>query len=127
MHNKIKRYLIFAAGILFLLLGLFGMLLPVLPTTPFLLVASFAFMNSSKRMHHWLMNHPIFGEYITNYIKHKAIKKSDLIKSLIAVWLGIGLAIFLQKTLWVRMILFVIAVLVSKYLSGLKLIDSREE
>lgn len=127
MRNEIKRYITFGFGILSLLLGLIGIILPILPTTPFLLVASFAFMKSSKKMHHWLTNHHVFGEYITNYTKHKAIKKSDLKKSLFALWLGIGLTIIIHQTTWVRILLFIIAVLVTRYLLSLNLIENKEE
>jgi uncharacterized membrane protein YbaN (DUF454 family) len=53
-----------SAGFLLLALGIVGIVLPVLPTTPFLLAASFCFLKSSKRLHTWLMTHKHFGPRI---------------------------------------------------------------
>lgn len=60
-------------GLMFLALGLAGTVLPVLPTTPFLLVATAAFAKSSPRLHAWLINHPLFGPPIQNWEVHGAI------------------------------------------------------
>jgi len=53
-----------------------GVVLPLLPTTPFVLVAAFAFMRSSRRLHDWLVGHHIFGPLITDWRRHGAIRRS---------------------------------------------------
>jgi uncharacterized membrane protein YbaN (DUF454 family) len=63
-------------GLTFLALGLVGAVLPVLPTTPFLLVAAAAFAKSSPRLHGWLLNHPAFGPPIRNWQENGAISVS---------------------------------------------------
>lgn len=62
-------------GILAVGLGIAGVFLPLLPTTPFLLVAAFAFARSSPRLHDWLINHRQFGPMIENWRRHGAISK----------------------------------------------------
>jgi uncharacterized membrane protein YbaN (DUF454 family) len=69
-HEKPERRMkIFftAAGVLFLVLGLAGIPIPVLPTTPFLLLASFCFFKGSPRFHHWLNTHPVFGPRLERF------------------------------------------------------------
>ncbi len=58
-----------------MLLGLIGVLLPVLPTTPFVLLAAFAFSNGSPRMRNWLVSHAVFGPLIADWEAHGAIAR----------------------------------------------------
>lgn len=69
------RGLWLAAGMLFLGLGLLGVVLPVLPTTPFLLLAAACFARSSPRLHGWLLSHPMFGPPIRNWEENGAISR----------------------------------------------------
>ena len=62
-----------AVGFAALLLAALGVVLPLLPTTPFLLVAAFAFARSSRRWHAWLHSHPVFGAIIRDWRQHRAI------------------------------------------------------
>jgi len=63
----------FVVGVLSVVIGAIGIPLPLLPTTPFLLLAAFAFARSSERMHQWLLNHKTFGPFIENWQKHGSI------------------------------------------------------
>ena len=60
-------------GFLFLGLGFIGIFLPLLPTTPFVLLAAGCFAKSSPRWHHWLLTNPTFGPLISNWEKHQCI------------------------------------------------------
>lgn len=67
------RLLYFAAGWLCLALGAAGVVLPVLPTTPFVLLAAWCFSKSSKRLYSWLLSHRTFGPYIVAWEQHRVI------------------------------------------------------
>lgn len=69
------RGLWLALGGLFLALGFLGVVLPVLPTTPFLLLAAGCFARSSPRLHGWLVAHPVFGPPILNWQENGAISR----------------------------------------------------
>ena len=62
-------------GLVSLALGALGVALPLLPTTPFILVAAIAFARSSDRLHDWLVNHNVFGALIENWRRHGAISR----------------------------------------------------
>jgi uncharacterized protein len=69
------RILWLTTGLLFLGVGLLGVVLPVLPTTPFLLVSAACFAESSPRLHGWLVRHPVFGPPIRNWQNNGAISR----------------------------------------------------
>lgn len=110
-------------GILSLTLGVIGIFLPILPTTPFLLMASFCFVRSSSKMNHWLLNHKTFGTYLRNYLEYGAIRKKDLIKGLLSLWLALGVSMFLTQKLWLTILLIVIGGAVTLHLLKLKRLD----
>ena len=74
MWGKISRPLFLTLGYVSLGLGIIGLLLPVLPTTPFILLAAFAFSKSSEKLHGWLLNHRLYGPLITNWQRHGVIR-----------------------------------------------------
>ena len=79
-------------------LGIAGAVLPILPTTPFMLLAAYCFARSSPRLHAWIVNHPTFGPPVRNWQSHGAItRRAKLLAtgSMVAV-LGISLALGLR-------------------------------
>lgn len=81
------KILLTILGLISLGLGILGAFLPVLPTTPLLLLAAFLFLRSNQRLYDWLMNHPKMGPYITNFMKHKAIPLRVKIIAVSTLWL----------------------------------------
>ncbi len=117
---KTVRLLLLTAGSLSLLLGLIGIFIPVLPTTPFLLVSAACYARGSDRFYHWLLNHPWFGEYIRNYREGKGIERRHKVAALVLLWTTILVsAIFIITAWWLRAILLVIAVGVTLHLHTL--------
>ena len=83
------RVLLMVAGTVCLCLGAIGIFLPILPTTPFLLLAAACYMRSSERLHKWLINNRWFGEYIKNYQAGRGIPKKTKIVALAFMWIAI--------------------------------------
>lgn len=115
-----KKAMYGSFGFLFLTLGIIGIFFPVLPTTPFMLLASFFFLRSSERMHRWIMNHRVFGPPVKNYMENRSMKKSTKVKAISTLWLSLGLSLYLVKNIYVDILLIVIGISVSLYLLSLK-------
>lgn len=80
-----KRITLILIGLISLALGILGIFVPLLPTTPFVLVAAISFANSSDRLHQWLLDHDIFGPLIDNWRRHGAISRSTKIVSILSM------------------------------------------
>ena len=87
--KKLVRTLWFIAGTICVVLGAIGIVLPILPTTPFLLAAAACYYKSSERMHRWLLNNKWFGEYIRNYTEGKGLTMKTKITALTVLWITI--------------------------------------
>ena len=73
-------------GALAVLLGIIGIFLPLLPTTPFLLLASWCFARGSSRLHHWLLSHRVFGDYLRNFEAGRGIPLRAKIVATVLLW-----------------------------------------
>ncbi len=101
-------------------LGTVGIVVPLLPTTPFLLLAAACFFRSSDRMYEWLMNHRLFGSYIRNYRNHRAVTWQTKVFTLLLLWIAIGYSSFaVARSWWLRVTLAVIAVAVTVHIMSL--------
>lgn len=84
------------AGIVALAIGGLGAVLPLLPTTPFVLIAAVAFAKSSDRLHAWLLDHRIFGALIVNWRRHGAISRSTKIAGIASMALVLAISLLLD-------------------------------
>jgi len=110
----VKRKLFLFLAWFFVLLGAIGIAIPILPTTPFLLLAVWFFSKSSQRFHKWILNHKILGEYVRSYQNGKGIPLKIKIRTILLLWLTIFISMyFVQDKIWLVIMLFVVAVLVS--------------
>lgn len=115
------RLLFIILGSLCLGLGLIGMIIPVLPTTPFLLLAAYFYARSSKRFYIWLTTNRWFGEYIRNYREGRGMPLRHKVITIALVWLSIGsTALLAVSSWWMRAILLAIAVGVTIHLARIK-------
>ncbi len=118
---EIRRKLFLAAGLLFLALGALGVFVPVLPTTPFLLLAAAMFLRSSGRLYLWLTTHRVFGPFIRNYRLYRAVPLRSKVVALAFLYLTIGYStIFIIENWWLRALLLAIAAGVSWHILKLK-------
>ncbi len=83
-------------GLVSLSLGGVGVILPLLPTTPFLLLSAFCFARSSDRLHAWLLTHPVFGPLIENWHRHRAIARSAKIAATLACAAAFAISLVLK-------------------------------
>jgi uncharacterized membrane protein YbaN (DUF454 family) len=90
--NSVARALWLATGLVCVGLGAIGKVLPILPTTPFLLAAAACFCKSSTRMYNWLISNKWFGEYMRNYKEGKGLPMKTKITALTVLWVTIGLS-----------------------------------
>jgi uncharacterized membrane protein YbaN (DUF454 family) len=116
--QKIVRALLFVGGTLSLVLGAIGIVLPILPTTPFLLLAAACYLRSSERMHNWLLNNRWFGGYLRNYQEGRGIPQKTKVIAATVLWISIVYSAFfvLDDILWAQAILLLIAVGVTIHL-----------
>ncbi len=104
-------------GWLSVVLGVLGIFLPVLPTTPFLLLAAACFMRSSPKFYNWLVGHPKLGGYIRHYLEGQGIPRRAKWLAISMIWLSIGFsAWFVVPMLWLKCGLLAIACGVSVYI-----------
>jgi uncharacterized membrane protein YbaN (DUF454 family) len=117
----LSKWLLIPIGITSLGIGVVGIFVPLLPTTPFLLLSAACFFRSSERLYKWLMTHRWLGPYLTNYREHKAITMSARIITLLILWGVIGYSTFaVVNHLLLQLLLLLIATGVTIHLIGLK-------
>ena len=109
--NRLIRWVLIIKGTFFLGLGVLGIFLPLLPTTPFLLLAAACYARSSKRFYNWLLNNKWFGNYVKNYQEKKGLPLKVKILFISFLWITIIFsAVFIVHILFFRIILILIAI-----------------
>lgn len=124
-RNPVVRYLLLGTGWLSVALGVVGIFLPVLPTTPFLLLAAACFVRSSRRFYDWLVMHPRLGPWFRDYLEGNGVPLKGKVYSIIAMWLSIALSCWLVPMPWARAGMLTSAALVTIYILRLKTLPPR--
>jgi uncharacterized membrane protein YbaN (DUF454 family) len=111
------KYLLLGTGFICIGLGTLGIFLPLLPTTPFLLAASFCFLKSSRRAHTWLTSHRLFGRFIRDFTRYRIIPlRAKVISVLLLAGSLTATSIFMINSLVMRIVLAVIGISVTVYI-----------
>lgn len=115
--KKLKKILLMIIGTISLAIGIVGIILPVLPTTPFLLLSLYCYLKSSKRLYNFILSNKYLAPYVKDYISGKGIPLGAKKKAIFLIWLTMSLSIiFIVDKLFLRVILVIIACLVSAYI-----------
>lgn len=130
---KVTRAIWLVTGLICLSLGALGIVLPILPTTPFLIAAAACFCKSSTRMYNWLLNNKWVGEYIRSYKEGRGLPMGAKITTLAFLWatIGISTVFFLnwllpsQLVLPIQLIMITVAVGVSIHILKLPTLKKR--
>lgn len=128
IRHPLLRHLVFACGWLAVVLGVLGIFLPVLPTTPFLLLAAACFLRTSNRFYHWLVSHPRLGNYVIYYLDGKGMPLRAKVYSLLLMWSMLLLTAFvLVPRPMLQVLLPVIGLGVSIYILRLPTLQLKQE
>ena len=116
------RIILILIGSVSFALGVLGIFLPMLPTTPFLLLSAAVWLKASPSLYEWLLNHRVFGEYIRNFREHRAIPLRVKIISVSMVWLTIGYCIIavVDEWWWAQLLMVLLAIAISWHILSYK-------
>lgn len=121
--NQIIRAILIIIGTISLVLGIIGIFIPLLPTTPFLLLTATCYARSSDRVYNWLLCNKLVGNYIKNYREGKGVALNIKIITLSLLWATIVFsALFVVSTLLIQIVLIIIAVVVTAHILSIKTI-----
>ena len=121
MPKKLKKRLLIFAGTVVTAIGIIGIFVPILPTTPFLLLAAACYLRSSRRLYNWLLNNRFFGAYVRNYRDGRGMPRKIKIATILLLWITIACSIiFAVQALVIRVILLVVAVGVTVHIMLIK-------
>jgi len=116
LYKPWVRAIIAGFGCLCVALGVIGIFLPLLPTTPFLLLAAWLFSRSSQRYHEWLLKHPKLGPIISAWQEGKGIERKLRRKVIFLIWASLVVSMIIVAKLWLVVMLAVIGCSVTLYL-----------
>ena len=120
-RNRSSRLLWTTAGTLSLAVGVVGIVLPVLPTTPFVLIAAACYLRGSKKMYDKLVKNRYFGGYLRDYMEGRGVSKRATIVSITSLWILILLsAVLATNDLIIRTVLIAVAIAVTIHLLRLR-------
>ena len=122
-----KKNILLASGHISLLFGITGIFVPVLPTTPFLLISAVCYMKGSGRMYNWLVNHKILGAFLKQYFEYRAVSRRTKIVSITFLWTGILISIvFFIESVLIRIIVAAVAVGVTIHIIKIRNLDKKD-
>jgi uncharacterized membrane protein YbaN (DUF454 family) len=119
--DNIRKQALIIGGTIFVVLGVIGMFVPLMPSTVFLLLAAACYAHGSKRFYDWLINHPTLGASIKHYRDGQGLPLRQKLVTLLLLWASIGASgYFFVSNAWIKLLLFTIAVGVTWHILSLK-------
>lgn len=116
-QKPVVKTLLIIAGTISLGLAILGIVLPLLPTTPFLLLSASCYIRSSKKLYNKLISSKILGNHLKNYYEHRTVSKKVKWTTIIFLWITILLTIiYIIEILWIKILLIGVAIGVSVHI-----------
>lgn len=128
MKRQLVRVLLIIVGSFSLALGVIGIFLPLLPTTPLLLLAAACYVRSSEKLYQWLLNNRWFGKYIENFRSGQGIPLKAKVLGIAVLWLTMSFTVFFVIPLYaVKVLLILIATFFTWYIASFKTLKHTQE
>jgi uncharacterized membrane protein YbaN (DUF454 family) len=108
---KLKKIFLIISGSFFIFLGTIGIFIPILPTTPFILLAAACYIKSSEKLYNWLIKNKIFSKYIKNYSLKKGMTKNTKLKVILLGLLAIIISSFFTYNTSEKIILYSLGII----------------
>ncbi|MBK6506919.1 MAG: YbaN family protein [Ignavibacteria bacterium] len=119
-NNTFKRHFFNTLGFLCIGLAAVGIILPVMPTTIFVILAAYFFAKGSKKFHDWLLRNKVFGTYLSNYRDGKGMSVGSKIFSISFLWVGIIFSVVMLEITWLKIALLAVAIAVTIHIYKIK-------
>jgi uncharacterized protein len=116
VKNRALRMLLILIGWLSVVLGVIGIFLPIMPTTPFLLLAAACFVRTSPKFYQWLVGHPRLGKYLVYYLEGKGIPLKAKIYTIALITISMSITTYIVPVTAVKILLPLVGVLVALYI-----------
>ena len=130
-----QRTILIIIGWLAVVLGTLGVVLPLLPTTPFILLpttpfillAAWCFARSSPRFHHWLLYRSWFGGYLRHWQKHRAMPPGAKPRAIAVILTTFAISLWLVKMMWVRILMLIILSCLLIFMWRIPVVDEKQQ
>lgn len=122
-----QRTILIIIGWLAVALGTLGVILPLLPTTPFILLAAWCFARSSPRFHQWLLYRSWFGGYLRHWQKHRAMPPGAKPRAIAVILLTFAISLWLVNMMWVRFLLLGILACLLIFMWRIPVVDEKQQ
>lgn len=122
-----QRTILLIIGWLAIVLGTLGVFLPLLPTTPFILLAAWCFSRSSPRFHHWLLHRSWFGPYLRHWQQHRAMPPGAKSRAIAVIIVTFAVSLWLVNITWVRILLLAMLMCLLFFMWRIPVVDPEQQ
>ena len=121
------RIILIIIGWLSVALGTLGVFLPLLPTTPFILLAAWCFARSSPRCHQWLLYRSWFGGYLRHWQQYRAMPPGAKPRAVVMILLTFAISLWLVNLTWVRILLLIVLACLLIFMWRIPVVDAKQQ